>query len=330
MTRSTALVLTLMSTVMSSAARAESEPLRPVQVIPLPGVEGRMDHLAVDVRGQRLFVSALGNGTLEVIDLAHGQRVRGLGGLNEPQGVAYLPDLGRIIVATGGGSVVAFDSSTLQRLAAIAGLDDADNVRMDAAAGQLYVGYGGGALAVLDPKTLRKTAEIRLPGHPESFRLEQNGPRIFVNVPRAKELVIVDRQKRQSVSRAPLPSFLGNYPMWLDEAHHRLFVGTRHPARLVVLDLNGKVLSDVPCVEDTDDLFYDPPRGRVYVTGGQGFVDVFEAPAAGPYTRLARLPTSDGARTSLWVPELGRLFVAAPRRSGREASIHVLEAPTAK
>jgi len=313
----------------SPAVAEPAPPLRELQVISLPGVEKRIDHLAVDVRGHRLFVAALGNGTLEVIDLAAGKRVRSVPGLKEPQGVDYLPDLNRVVVATAGGSIVAFDGTTFQPAVSLPDFDDADNVRVDAAANQVYVGCRDGALAAFEPKSMQKLAEIKLPAHPESFRLETTGPLIFVNLPHAKEIAIVDRQQGRIVSSVPLRSFLANYPMSLDEAHHRFFVGSRHPARLVTLDWKGKVLSDVPCVGDTDDLFYDSQRARVYVTGGEGFLDVFDAPEKGPPTRIARLPTADGARTSLWVPELRRLFVAAPRRNGKDAAIHVFEAPAA-
>jgi DNA-binding beta-propeller fold protein YncE len=309
------------------ARGAQGEPLRPVQVIPLPGVEGRIDHLAIDLRGQRLFVAALGNGSVEVVDLAAGKRARSLPGLKEPQGIAYLPDLRRVVVANGGGSVVSFDDTTFRAVATVDRLDDADNVRVDSATNQIYVGYGDGALAVLDAKNLQKLWELKLPDHPESFRLEQAGPLVYVNVPDKREIVVADRKKRLIVSTIPVRPLAGNFPMALDEAHHRLFVGTRSRPRVLVLDAHSHPLIDVPCVDDTDDLFYDADRERLYVTGGGGFVDVFDARDGGKYERLAQLPTSDGARTSLWVPELGRLFVAAPKRRGKEAAIHVLEAP---
>ena len=184
-------------------------------------------------------------------------------------------------------------------------MDDADNLRIDTAANQLYVGYGDGALGIIDPATMKRLGDIKLPGHPESFRLEQGGPRVFVNVPRTKEVLVVDRQKRTITSRMALAGFAKNYPMSLDEGHHRLFVGVRAPARLLVLDTqSGERLADAPCVGDTDDLFYDPERDRVYVIGGEGFVDVFDVSAKGRPVRLARLATAPGARTGLWSPEL--------------------------
>jgi DNA-binding beta-propeller fold protein YncE len=296
-------------------------------VIPLPGVEKRIDHMAIDVPGKRLFVSALGNGSLEVIDLQAGKRVRSVPGLKEPQGVAFFPALHKIVVANTGGTVVAFDDPSFRLLATLPEMDDADNLRIDSAAGQLYVGSGDGALGIIDPATMKRLGDIKLPGHPESFRLEQEGPRVFVNVPRTKEVLVVDRQKRTITSRMALTGFAKNYPMSLDERHHHLFVGVRAPARLVVLDTqSGERLAEVPCVGDTDDLFYDSERDRVYVIGGEGFVDVFDVSAQARPMRVARLATAPGARTGLWSPELKQLFVAAPHRNSREAGIFVYEA----
>jgi DNA-binding beta-propeller fold protein YncE len=275
-----------------------------------------------------LFVAALGNGTLEVIDLKLGTRVRSVPGLKEPQGVAYLPDLHQVVVANAGGFVVAFDDVSFRPLGRLEAMDDADNLRLDPAGRQLQVGYGDGALGIIDPATMKRLGDIKLPGHPESFRLEQGSSRTYVNVPRTREIVVVDRQKRAIVSHIPLGGFAKNYPMSLDEAHHRLFVGTRQPARVLVFDTqSGRRITDVPCVGDTDDLFYDGERDRLYVIGGEGFVDVFDA---GRYARLARLATRAGARTGLWSPELARLFVASPHRGGQEAAVQVYEAAASK
>jgi hypothetical protein len=322
-------VVTLVTATTLAHAEATA-PLRPAQVIALPGVEKRIDHLAVDLSGQRLFVAALGNGTLEVIDLRAGKRIRSVPGLKEPQGVAYLPDTHKVVVANAGGFVVAFDDPSFRPLVTLDGIEDADNLRFDAAAKQLYVGYGDGALGIIDPATMKRLGDIKLPGHPESFRLEQGSQRVYVNVPRTREVVVVDRQKRTIVSHVPLGGLAKNYPMSLDEAHHRLFVGTRQPPRVLVLDTqSGRRITDVLCAGDTDDLFYDAERDRLYVIGGEGFVDVFDTRATGRYERLAHLATAAGARTGLWVPELHRLFVAAPHRGPQEAAIHVLEAPPA-
>ena len=331
MRRSWHLVLALgLAAVPSTASSADATPsaLADLQVIPLPGVERRIDHLAIDPDRKRLFVSALGNGTLEVLDLSAGKRIKSIAGLKEPQGVAYLPLVHRIIVAMRGGAVAAFDDTTYQRTATLPNLGDADNLRYDAAAGQLYLGYGEGALGVIDPVNLKLVASIPVGGHPESFRIEEHGPRVFVNLPPKREILVVDRRQRAIVRHIALGGFADNYPMSLDESGHRLFVGVRQPAQLLVFDtISGERVGAVPCVGDSDDLFYDARRARVYVIGGQGYVDVFDARSSGKYERLARIATRAGARTGLWSNELDRLFVAWPAREGRPAEIHVLGAP---
>lgn len=310
------------------STRATPPPLSDVQVISLPGVERRIDHLAVDPAGKRLFVAALGNGTLEVLDIGAGKRITSIRGLKEPQGVAYLPLVHRIVVAMRGGAVEAFDDQHYQRTATLPDLGDADNLRYDAAAGQLYVGYGEGALGVIEPSSLKLVASIPVGGHPESFRLEDKGPRVFVNVPDRREVLVVDRRQRSTVMHIALGGPSSNYPMSLDESGHRLFVGVRRPAQLFVFDtVSGKRLAAVPCVGDTDDLFYDARRDRIYVIGGEGYVDVFDAAASGKYARLARLTTRAGARTGLWSAELDRLFVAWPDHNGHPAEVHVLAVP---
>jgi YVTN family beta-propeller protein len=310
-------------------AASPQAPLTSVQVTILPGVQRRIDHLAVDAAGRRLFVAALGNHTLEVLDVAGGKRITTIPGLNEPQGVAYLPSLHRIVVATrAGGTVTFFDDATYQPVATIPNLPDADNLRVDAEAKQLYVGHGDGALGVIDPVTTKLVADIPLPGHPESFRLEEGGPRIFVNVPPTREVLVVDRVRRSVVSRIPLGPLAANYPMSLDEAGHRLFVGARNPARLLVLDTGTlQAIATVPCAGDTDDLFYDAQRDRVYVIGGEGYLDVFDAAPTARFARLARIATRAGARTGQWSAELDRLFVASPLRDARPADITTFGPP---
>lgn len=313
----------------SAAFAADADPaLRHVSVIPLPGVEGRFDHLAVDVDNQRLFVSAAGNGTVEVIDLRAGAPLRSLEGLKEPQGMVYLPSLRRAVVADGGGAIVSLGDGASKKVDTLAELERADGVRFDADNARLYVGYGRGALAVFDPTGSRRFDDIKLPGHPEAFVLDGNSPSLYVNVPAKKSIVIIDRSRGEVVSTITLKTAAANYPMALDEAGHRLFVGTRKPARVVILDSrSGSILSSFACVADADDLFFDAARQRIYVSGGAGFVDVFDASPSGRNVRLAHVFTAAGARTSLWVPELRRLFVAAPGRGAEPAAIHVFEAP---
>jgi YVTN family beta-propeller protein len=212
----------------------QGEPLTLVQAIALPDVRGRIDHLDIDLDGGRLFVAALGNDTVEVIDLRTGRRTARIEHLHEPQGVAYVPDAGRLFVANGeGGRVDIFAGAELSPIAHIDSLPDADNVRYDPANGRVYVGYGNGALAVLDASTLRKTADIKLAGHPESFQLDSKGSHLYANVPSARQIAVVDAQKGTVQGIWDLAERRGNFPMALDEVNHRVFVVTRRPAALL-------------------------------------------------------------------------------------------------
>jgi len=317
--------LAVLLVMLEALAHADTPPapLAVVQTDALPGVQRRIDHFAIDAAGHRLFVSALGNHSLEVLDVAAGRRITSIPGLNEPQGVAYVPSLHRIVAATrAGGTVTAFDGATYRPLGTLTNLHDADNLRLDAATGLLYLGHGDGALAVIDPATMTIAADIPLGGHPESFQLEAGSARIFVNLPPLHEIAVVDRARRAVIGHVPLAGFDDNYPMSLDDRGHRMFVGVRRPARLLVFDTTTlQRIAAVTCVGDTDDLYYDARRDRVYVIGGQGYVDVFDASAAGHYGRLAHIATRVGARTGFWSSDLDRLFVASPLRDGQPAKI---------
>lgn len=303
-------------------------PLGFVRAIELPGVNGRIDHLAIDATGRRLFVAALGNNTVEVVDVEKGSHLASLPGFREPQGIANVSDANAMAVANGqGAGLQTLDATDYRTLKHIALGEDADNVRYDAAAKILYVGYGGGAIAAVGPAEGKVLGRARLDGHPESFQLETTGPRIFVNVPTAGHIAVVDRNAMNTIARWPVTDARSNYPMALDEAGHRLFVGCRRPARVLVYDTtSGRQIGAFDTVGDTDDLFYDAPRKRLYVTGGEGFIDVLDARSPTALTRVARLPGADGARTSLFVPAQQRLYLAVPRRGGRNAEIRVYAA----
>jgi hypothetical protein len=283
-----------------------------VKTIPLPDVRGRIDHLAIDLKGQRLFMAALGNDTVEVIDLAAGKHIHTITGCSEPQGLAFVPAENGLVIANGGsGEVKILDGASFNILKTIRDLPDADNVRYDAIADLIYVGYGDGALGIIRADTGEMLGSIKLPGHPESFQLEENGKRIFVNVPDAGQIDVVDRVQRAVVASWPMEKFHGNFPMALDETDHRLFVGCRHPARMVVLDtITGKNVADQEISGDTDDLFYDAGRKRIYVSCGAGFVDIIGQASADSYHPRARLDTVSGARTSFFSQDRGELYLA--------------------
>lgn len=299
--------------------------LRMVQAIPLPGVEGRFDHFAVDLQRQHLFVAALGNDTLEVLNLRAGKHFRSIKGLQKPTGIAFAPEFNRIFAASGDGETCEiFNGDTFSLVQSVKSLPDADNVRYDSAAKYLYVGYGDGALAVVDAASGQRLGDIKLAGHPESFQLEKAGARIFVNIPSAGHIAVVDRAKRAVVATWPLEGARSNFPMALDEANHRLFVGCRDPARVLIYDTSsGRVTATLKIAGDTDDLFYDTARKRLYVACGAGFINVFQQHGADRYALIASIATAAGARTALFVPELKRLYVAVPHRGTQGAQIRV-------
>ena len=294
--------------------------------IELPNVNGRIDHFSADTKGKRLFMSELGNNTVEVLDVDSGKRLRTLTDLAEPQGAYYDSSTNRLFVACAkDGTTKVFDAGTFQLLSTAKFSGDADNIRYDARSHRVIVGYGDGALAFLDSNG-KKTGEIPLDAHPESFQLEKTGTRVFVNVPDKKEIQVADLLKNTMVGKWPVTSALKNYPMALDEGHHRLLTGCRAPARMLAIDTeSGKQTASVEIVGDTDDLFYDAAKARVYVIGGQGFVDVFEQKDADHYGRIGHYPTAPGARTGLFVVEWSKLFVAVPHRGEQRAEILVYE-----
>jgi DNA-binding beta-propeller fold protein YncE len=305
-----------------AAAAAQGSALQPVATIEMPGVKGRIDHLAVDTARRRLFVAALGNDTVEVLDLEHGRREKSLPGFREPQGIGYAASEDRLYVANSGGGVAVLDGASFSLVKRIEPLDDADNVRYDARAGTVIVGYGAGALRMMNAKAGDPLGDVRLSGHPESFQLEASGVRAFVNVPTARHVAVVDRARREVVATWPVPA-KANFPMALDEQGRRLFVGARSPAVMLVYDTDsGSLLARVSIGVDTDDLFYDTRRKLVYVICGEGRVDVVRA-NGGRYLREQSVTTAPRARTGLFVPEDGRLYVAAPAREGAPARVLV-------
>jgi DNA-binding beta-propeller fold protein YncE len=306
-----------------SARPPESDLLKPEGAVKLPGVEGRFDHFAADLIGGRLFVAALGNNTLEALGEKGAKRLRGIGGMREPQGVAFAPGLNRIFVGNGSGATCdVLDGTTLERVARIPGLDDADNVRYDSGAKRVYVGYGDGALAVIDAAAAKLAGKIPLAGHPESFQLEAKGPRIWVNVPSAGEVAVIDRKREKVTATWRITGAGANFPMAIDEAHHRLFLGCRRPARLLAYDTEtGNHVAAVEIVGDTDDLFYDAERSRIYVAGGGGEITVISQETPDRYRVVGRVTTAPGARTAYFVPQWRSLFVAVPHRDGQQAEV---------
>jgi DNA-binding beta-propeller fold protein YncE len=292
--------------------------------IPLGDVKGRIDHLAVDLGHRRLFLAELGNNTVSVIDIDVRKVVRRLAGFDEPQGVAYFSQTDTLYVASGGGGVLsAFRGAQLEPVGKLDLGDDADNIRIGRSEGRLYVGVGSGNLTIIDAAAFKKVAEIELKGHPESFQLEGEGPRIYVNVPDAREVAVVDRKTNKQIASWPTADLRSNYPMALDSPRHRVLVAFRQPATLVSFDAaSGAVQERIDICGDADDIFVDPRRGYIYVACGQGAIDVL-ADHGDRTTHVARIDTSSGARTAFFSLELDRLFVAARATSREQATVWV-------
>jgi hypothetical protein len=293
--RRAAIATFLLGLLSSSASVRAEEALSLEGKIALPGVVGRIDHMAVDLARKRLLVAALGNGSLEIVDLAGTHRVKQVVGLHEPQGIAYAqkPDL-VAVASAGDGTVRFYRGEDLAPAGSLALGSDADNVRIDPRTGNVIVGYGSGGLAIIDPEKRSKIGNIKLAAHPESF-----------------QIAVVDLAAAKQIARWTVPGLSANFPLALDGSGTTVAAVFRHPAKLVLLNPEtGAATQQLDTCGDADDVFFDTKRRRIYVSCGAGAVDVFQDDAAG-YHPVARVETSSGARTSLFVPELDRLYIAA-------------------
>jgi hypothetical protein len=310
-----------------SAVQLESADLEALASIELPHVEGRIDHMALDLDRDRLWLAALENGTLECVDVRTAQFAGRCTFPSEPQGVVIAG--GRAWVSDGERGRLLVYARTDEHAdeppaASIEIGADADNLRCVPGTNTLVVGYGGGGLALVDSKAATVIARIPLDAHPESFQIAADGKRCWVNLPGARSIAVVDLEARRVVRSIRVDAARANYPMALVESERRLLVGCREPARLLVFDIDTDALvAELPLSADVDDIFADGERGLVYASCGAGFVDVFERASAGVWKPRSKIATAAGARTSLFVPERKRLFVAVPHRGTQRAEVRV-------
>ena len=296
-----------------AAAGEVPAPLVLEATIPLGNVAGRLDHMAIDTARRHLFLAELGNGSLAMVDLADRKLLRRVTGLKEPQGVAYLADADLLAVADGGdGALLFLDPRDLAPLGRLELGSDADNLHVDGASGHLVAGYGEGALAIIDPKSHAKLADIPLGSHPEGFQITADGRQAFVNLPDAHRIAAIDLRAGREIASWLLTQLRSNFPLAVRSDGGVIAVAFRAPPTLALLDAgSGGFLTQQRSCSDADDVFFDERRQRIYLSCGDGAVDVFDRDKDGGLRRLARIETSSGARTSLFVPQLDRLYVAA-------------------
>jgi WD40 repeat protein len=291
----------------------------------LKSLSGRIDHMAVDLVHQRLFICALGNNTLEIADYNSGNYLHTIK-IEEPQGVIYILSTDRFIVTSGGnGTCNMYDGKTYKLLSSITGLPDADNIRYDSVNQKIYVGYGGGAIAQIDAVHFTKTGEITLPTHPESFQIDQN--RIYINIPGKDLIAFGDISKMTFTAVWSLQSTASNFPMDIDRKNKRLFIGCRNPAKILIYDLNSEnYTGSLKCDGDIDDIYYDKKADKIFASCGAGYLDVYKQDSTNHYVLSKQISTARGARTSLFVPELQTLFLACPAKGDAYAHIDMISA----
>jgi DNA-binding beta-propeller fold protein YncE len=289
--------------------------------IQLGDIRGRLDHLAVDLGRQRLFVAELENNSVAVVDFETREIAHVITDVRRPQGLAYVPSADTLFVANGSdGSLRMFQGEQYRPIAPIHLGDDADNVRFDPETNHVYVSYGEGALGIIDVASRRKIDDVALTAHPESFQLDRESNRIYVNSPKEQTLIVLDRISGKRIATWQTGNG-SNFPLAIINAASQVLVVFRNPARLVVFAAsNGTPVTSVEACGDADDMFIDAKRRRIYVSCGEGFIDVFDA---NRYQLVERIPTLKGARTSLFVPEIDRLFVAARATAEANAAVWV-------
>lgn len=311
--------------VITMARAQESQPLVLTQTVAFPNLRGAFNHMSVGAKHHLLFAAAPSNGTVEIVDLDEGKSVRSLKG-DRPAAVRYAPEFNQLYVSHGQ-SLSIYDGKNLALITSIDLHSRLDELQYDTEAGELYVGCmseGETGVAVVAIPSGKLLGRIALPGRPQGIALERQGSRIFANVPSQGKVAVMDRRRRFLLALWPVERVKGNTPIALDEVDHRLFLGGREPPRLVVLNTRtGKQVTEVTIDGFADDMFWDPARHLIYISCGEGFVDVIAQRDPDHYQRVQRVPTSEGAATSAFSPGMNSLYVGSPRREGKPADIRV-------
>lgn len=317
-----------------AVAQSQTRELLPLQLeeqIPVPGVAGRLDHFTADAKRRRLFVSALGNNSLEVIDVFAGRVIHSIKGLAQPQGPLYVPGVDKLYVANAeDGKVRIYDGATYTLRKTVDFGKDPDNMRYDETSKTVFVGFGedDGGIAMIDPKTDERVGQVyKTGGHPESFQVEASGGHIYVNVPDAGNVVESIDRKSGAMTKWPLKGLRANYAMALSEEDHRLFTITRKTPMMVVLNTEtGNEVARLRAVGECDDVFFDASRKRIYVIGAEGFISVFQQNDPDHYELLANVPSGIGIRTGYFFTRRDRFYVGVPAKGSEPAQVWTYEA----
>ena len=319
---------------LASVAVAQTLPLRLITKIPVPGMTGTWDHLTADEEGGRMFVSAQEDQAVEVFDLKTNRPVRSItANFNRPQGLFYLP-AGNLMVSNGrDGTLKVIDGHTFALVKTIQLTLGADMMDYDPKSKYLYVDHGGkdsnrgpGGLAVIDTNKLQQIGDIVTDWRPGAIELEKAGPRLFVTLPGANQIGVIYRSTGKFLSRFPIQAPAKPVALSLDEAHHRIFVGTRTPDKFIVLDMDsGNAVAALDSVGGISGMFFDPSQQRIYVSGLEGVVAIYQQVDPEHYAMLGRLTIVPKAGTSLFVRSLHRYYVAAPPQNDQPGAIWVYE-----
>jgi len=308
---------------------AQDKPVEPklVKTIPLPGVHGKFDHMAVDVKNNKLFLAAKGNNSVEVIDLTKGVTIHSIKQVSAPQGILFLPTQNTILVCGGGdGTLKGFDASTYEEKFSLTLGGEADNIRYSAPLNKLYIAYGDGALAVVDSRFFKKLSEIPCFAHPEAFAIDSSGKKIWSNVPDIGIVKVIDVASEKEIASWKTASQSDNFPITLLENCNKLVTASRSNPEISILNSeNGKLIQSIPCDEDPDALFYDLKTDRVFLSCGGGSLYIFDHVSKDNLEKPKILATRKGARTCLWNSELKSLFAALPEIDGKNAEIRIYQ-----
>jgi DNA-binding beta-propeller fold protein YncE len=321
-----------LSLLIGRSSAQEKQPLKLVATTPLPGFTGDFDHFGLDLKGKRLFLAAEDHKTVDVFDL-EGKYLHGITGFGQPHAILYMPDANKLIVTDGDDFgmvelVSGTDYTILDKIKLPPGVDGAVYNPVNH---YYYVESGGDdpkgpvhKINIIDTKTFKLVGDITLPGtHSEAMAITKDGKKMYVNLSGPKEVGVVDLNTRELVARWPIPDAETPNSMALDEPHHRLFIATRKPPKFFVFNTDtGKVTATADISAMNDDMWFDTARKRIYLTGTET-TTVLSQTDADRYTHVAEVPTGYRAKTSLYVPQLNRFYIAVSGKGKADAQLAV-------